>query len=317
MVVVVVVIAAVSVIVTVNVIVVVLIMIYLLLQAGLAEAQDIGEQAGVWHVLSRQLARLQPVAGLFDSALDACELPFTILRRGTIPIVESECYSKPWFVASLLFGPAMLALYLHLSWVAILVSAAVGTVVAAVVGYSLRDAEEPPTWNFSTPFPVGAAMVAAAGFVVAATWIDTVASEVVGLLEYFGVLSGIDSAILGVTVLAWGNSIGDMATNTAMARKGLGNMAITACYAGPVFNILVGLGFGFLTWISDSKNKPRVVPVELSPSVAAGVAFVIMNAVGIIVFGLLNGNQLPPWYGKFMLVFYGVFLVLSVALVLI
>ena len=46
--------------------------------------------------------------------------------------------------------------------------------------------------------------------------------------------------VLGLTVLAWGNSVGDMSTNMAMARKGLANMAMTACYAGPVFNLLVG-----------------------------------------------------------------------------
>ena len=45
--------------------------------------------------------------------------------------------------------------------------------------------------------------------------------------------------VLGLTVLAWGNSIGDFSTNMAMARKGLANMALTACYAGPVFNLLV------------------------------------------------------------------------------
>lgn len=45
--------------------------------------------------------------------------------------------------------------------------------------------------------------------------------------------------VLGLTVLAWGNSIGDLSTNMAMARKGLANMAMTACYAGPLFNLLV------------------------------------------------------------------------------
>ena len=47
--------------------------------------------------------------------------------------------------------------------------------------------------------------------------------------------------VLGMTVLAWGNSIGDFSTNMAMAKKGLANMALTACYAGPVFNLLVRL----------------------------------------------------------------------------
>jgi hypothetical protein len=44
-------------------------------------------------------------------------------------------------------------------------------------------------------FPVGAAAVALLGFVLAAMWIDTVASELVSMLEYFGLLSGINHTV--------------------------------------------------------------------------------------------------------------------------
>ncbi len=212
----------------------------------------------------------------------------------------------------------MVMVYLGLGWRGGLIAAGVGALIAIGVRLLLKDSKEAPTWNLGTDFPVGSALVAAGGFVIAAMWIDTIASEVVGLLEYFGVLSGVDGSILGVTVLAWGNSIGDMATNTAMAKKGLGNMAITACYAGPVFNILVGLGLGFLSWIRDStfpQGTPKFVVVELDATIAAGALFIALNSVGIIVIGLLNGNSLPAWYGKFMLFFYAVFLIVSVVLV--
>ena len=288
------------------------------MQGGLVEAQELAEQAGIWHVCTDRLTVLQPGLQVIDKTMDCCELPLTFLRRGTIPLLEQECYSKPWLIASLVFGPVMVAIYLGLGWVMCLVAASAGAVLSVGVGTLLKDSKEAPTWNMGTDFPIGAALVAAGGFVIAAMWIDTIASEVVGLLEYFGVLSGVDSSVLGVTILAWGNSIGDMATNTAMAKKGLGNMAITACYAGPVFNILVGLGLGFLTWIRDStwtKGMPKTVDVELNATVAAGSMFVVLNSIGIIVIGLLNGNSLPAWYGKFMLVFYGIFLVVSVALV--
>ena len=288
------------------------------MQGGLVEAQELAEQAGIWHVCTDRLTVLQPGLQVIDKTMDCCELPLTFLRRGTIPLLEQECYSKPWLIASLVFGPVMVAIYLGLGWVMCLVAASAGAMLSIVVGTLLKDSKEAPTWNMGTDFPIGAALVAAGGFVIAAMWIDTIASEVVGLLEYFGVLSGVDSSVLGVTILAWGNSIGDMATNTAMAKKGLGNMAITACYAGPVFNILVGLGLGFLTWIRDStwtKGMPKTVDVELNATVAAGSMFVVLNSIGIIVIGLLNGNSLPAWYGKFMLVFYGIFLVVSVALV--
>ena len=295
-----------------------LLLLLVVQQGGLEEAQEVGAQVGMWQACTDKLALLQPGLDTLDRAMDLCELPLTVLRRGTIPLLEQECYSKPWFIASLVFGPVMVAMYLGMGWLAGLIAAGVGAAAAAGVGMLLKDSREAPTWNMGTDFPIGSALAAAGGFVVAAMWIDTIASEVVGLLEYFGVLSGVDTSILGVTVLAWGNSIGDMATNTAMAKKGLGNMAMTACYAGPVFNILVGLGLGFLSWNRDSSRKglSKTVSVELDATVAAGAAFIVLNSVGIIVIGLLNGNSLPAWYGKFMLFFYGVFLVVSITLVL-
>ena len=51
-------------------------------------------------------------------------------------------------------------------------------------------------------------------------WMDIVATELVALMEAVGVGLGISTAILGLTVLALGNSIGDLISDTSVARAG-------------------------------------------------------------------------------------------------
>jgi len=50
-------------------------------------------------------------------------------------------------------------------------------------------------WGCGLQFPVGAAAVAAFGFVVAALWIDTIATELVSIIEYLGLLSGVNHTV--------------------------------------------------------------------------------------------------------------------------
>lgn len=76
------------------------------------------------------------------------------------------------------------------------------------------------------------------GFIVAIIWIFALANEVVALLTTFGIVISLSNTILGLTFLAWGNSIGDFVANSMMARQGFARMAISACFGGPLFSIL-------------------------------------------------------------------------------
>ena len=133
----------------------------------------------------------------------------------------------------------------------------------------------------------------------------------VGVLGYLGILARIDHTVLGLTVLAWGNSIGDLSTNLAMAKRGLSNMAITACYAGPMFNLLVAVGAGFIWRCSDEQGS---VATQLSQSEQSGAAFIVVSCIGIIVVGLTHRGVLPVWYGWVQLVLYVAFLASSLIL---
>jgi sodium/potassium/calcium exchanger 6 len=64
------------------------------------------------------------------------------------------------------------------------------------------------------------------GFVISVAWISTIAGEVVGVLKAFGVILGISEALLGLTVFAAGNSVGDLVADVTIARLGYPVMAL-------------------------------------------------------------------------------------------
>ena len=49
-------------------------------------------------------------------------------------------------------------------------------------------------------------------------------------------------AILGLTVLAIGNSVGDWVADTAVARAGHPSMGVASCFGSPLLNDVLGLG---------------------------------------------------------------------------
>ncbi|KAK0731699.1 Sodium/calcium exchanger protein-domain-containing protein [Lasiosphaeris hirsuta] len=94
------------------------------------------------------------------------------------------------------------------------------------------------------------------GFVISVAWISTIAGEVVGVLKAFGVILGISEAILGLTIFAVGNSLGDLVADVTVARLGYPVMALAACFGGPMLNILLGVGIGG-AWMGISSADKR------------------------------------------------------------
>lgn len=68
------------------------------------------------------------------------------------------------------------------------------------------------------------------------------ANIIVDILTLFDIMSGISIALLGLTLLSWGNSVGDALATISISKKGFGEMAITGCVSGPVFNLMFGMG---------------------------------------------------------------------------
>ncbi|KAL1393381.1 sodium/calcium exchanger protein-like protein [Phyllosticta capitalensis] len=118
----------------------------------------------------------------------------------------------------------------------------------------------PPRWH---------TMLCFLGFVVSIAWISTIANEVVGVLKTLGVILDISDAILGLTIFAVGNSMGDLVADITVARLGFPVMALSACFGGPMLNILLGIGLSgcYMTIkkAERSHDKHPDHPVKFKP----------------------------------------------------
>ncbi|XP_076452300.1 mitochondrial sodium/calcium exchanger protein-like [Babylonia areolata] len=152
------------------------------------------------------------------------------------------------------------------------------------------------------------ALFAYLGFVVAVVWIYSVANEIVNILQTFGIALNISNAIIGLTLLAWGNSVGDFIADVAMARQGYPRMGVSACFGGPLFNVLLGIGIPFT--IACIKNGGTFkLQVTLEELFLAGS--VTVSLVTSLVLVPLSGFKMSRRYGLLLLALYCVFLVFA------
>ncbi|NXY09798.1 NCLX protein, partial [Pteruthius melanotis] len=167
----------------------------------------------------------------------------------------------------------------------------------ALIVFITTSNEEPPKYHCVFAF---------LGFLASAMWINAAATELVNILRTLGIIFQLSNTVLGLTLLAWGNSIGDTFSDLTMARQGYPRMAFSACFGGIIFNILVGVGLGCLLQMSSSQPL-----VKLEPD--SPLVWVLAGALGLsLVFSFMTVPaqcfQLGRAYGACLIAYYLVFL---------
>ncbi|XP_030847916.1 mitochondrial sodium/calcium exchanger protein [Strongylocentrotus purpuratus] len=156
--------------------------------------------------------------------------------------------------------------------------------------------------------PVYHALFSYVGFVVAVLWIYSTVNEIVNILQMFGVEFSINDAILGLTVLAWGNSIGDLVADVAMAKQGFPTMGMSACFGGPMFNMLLGIGIS-CTIVTVRDGGTFVLHTDdVQLVLALGLAVSLLSSMFIMV---VTRFQAARFYGIYLFILYGVILVVA------
>ncbi|NP_001171065.1 mitochondrial sodium/calcium exchanger protein isoform 2 precursor [Mus musculus] len=244
--------------------------------------------------------------------LKVVKLPVEFLLLLTVPVVDPDKddrnWKRPLNCLQLVISPLVLVLTLQSGvygiyeiggllpvWAVVVI---VGTALASVTFFATSN-REPPRLHWLFAF---------LGFLTSALWINAAATEVVNILRSLGVIFRLSNTVLGLTLLAWGNSIGDAFSDFTLARQGYPRMAFSACFGGIIFNILVGVGLGCLLQII----RNHVVEVKLEPD--GLLVWVLASALGLsLIFSLvsvpLQCFQLSKAYGLCLLLFYICFLV--------
>jgi sodium/potassium/calcium exchanger 6 len=144
-----------------------------------------------------------------------------------------------------------------------------------------------------------------ASFVMGMVWIYFFANVIVDLLVLFGIMTDVSASMLGLTVLSWGNSVGDAIASISISKRGLGEMAMTGCVAGPVFNLLLGLGLTLL-WTHSGTEDGIEFKVEDEQSEAT--LFIIVASIctlsALVALTAANDYVVAKWHAKVLMGLY-------------
>ncbi|ANZ77995.1 BA75_04506T0 [Komagataella pastoris] len=99
-------------------------------------------------------------------------------------------------------------------------------------------------------------IISVVGFINSLVFITILTSSVVTILKNFGIIHHINETVLGLTLMALGNSVGDIISNVTLAKIGLPHTGLSACFGSPLLYILLGIGSnGLFLMAKDGKSS--------------------------------------------------------------
>ncbi|NWU30475.1 NCKX1 protein, partial [Dyaphorophyia castanea] len=142
-------------------------------------------------------------------------------------------------------------------------------------------------------------------------WIAAFSYLMVWWAHQVGETVGISEEIMGLTILAAGTSIPDLITSVIVARKGLGDMAVSSSVGSNIFDITVGLPVPWFLFSIFNGLSPVAVS---SNGLFCAIVLLFLMLLFVIISISLCKWKMNKLLGLTMFALYFVFLIVSVML---
>ncbi len=243
------------------------------------------------------------------------EFPITLLHDLSIPSLEEGSWNQ---IYAILHPILDLLLLVYIStkfegdekWLGmspLVFCFVIGGCMSLFIALTTKRSEAPSSFIFQCIWTIMA-------FVMCIVWISFFADELVVCLTALGNILEIPSGLLGITILAWGNGIGDYCTNLAIAKQGYGAMAIAGSNAGPIFNILIG--FGISLFYSTSIQYPEPYYFHIHESLLLSI-YSLIGILGLsFIIVLCRKFQFDSIFGMMLIGYYIIYSFIQLIFVL-
>lgn len=240
--------------------------------------------------------------------------PLLFIVLLTVPVVDSERRNNNWcrplnalhcitipLVISMSFKFGASNDYLSLFGAPLPLIILIPAMCVATFVLKTSEPNKPPKYH---------SVFAYFGFIMSVLWIYMLASEIISLLKTIGIMFSMSDTAIGLGVLAWGNSLGDIVANLSLAEAGYPRMAIGAAIGAPLLNLLLGFGIS----LSLNLKPDQILPFEYSPTIT-----LLCSTLAIILLSLMLSTLAPVnWskkpFGYLLIGCYCVYFIIAVCL---
>ncbi|KAL6731164.1 hypothetical protein Aduo_002064 [Ancylostoma duodenale] len=155
-------------------------------------------------------------------------------------------------------------------------------------------------------------------FVNSILWIAFFSYLMVWWANTIGETLVIPTEVIGLTILAAGTSIPDLITSVIVARKGLGDMAVSSSVGSNIFDVCVGLPIPWLLFFVVEPFRNPESPAQFisvsSKGLLCSVGMLFIMLVVLVFSTFISRWRMNKAFGVIMIISYILFCLFSVAL---